>query len=285
MNVFLTGATGYIGTAVAERLRSAGHDVTGLARSDTAAGRLRAAGITSVRGDFSDPASVGSAARAADGVISMATTYDPSIDGPAIDVMLEGLAGSNKPFIYTSGIWSHGDTGGKVVDETTPPKPAELVRWRQAVEQRVIDGARRGIRTVVIRAGDRIWPRRRNPGRLRPISTEGWRRPPRRHRPEPLAAGTRRRPGGPLSGGAGACSCGFAVSWCQRAVAPGGRDRGRGESRGWRRWPHGGVAAAGGPSEARRLRRRPSARPAGVRQARAGVAGVAALPARCARGS
>jgi nucleoside-diphosphate-sugar epimerase len=151
MKVFLTGASGYIGGAVADRLRAAGHKLTGLARSDAAAQKLEAAGITPVRGDFSNPKSVGTAARTADGVISMATTYDPTIDGPAIDAILEALAGSNKPFVYTSGIWSHGDTAGKVVDETTPPKPAALVAWRQAVEDRVRDGAKRGIRTTVIR--------------------------------------------------------------------------------------------------------------------------------------
>jgi nucleoside-diphosphate-sugar epimerase len=151
MKVFLTGATGYIGSAVAEHLRAAGHHLTGLARSDAAAAKLTAAGIEPVRGDFADPQSVGRAARTAEGVISMATTYDPKIDGPAVDAMLDALAGSNKPFIYTSGIWSHGDTGGKVVDETSPPRPAALVQWRQAVEERVLQAAKRGIRTVVIR--------------------------------------------------------------------------------------------------------------------------------------
>jgi nucleoside-diphosphate-sugar epimerase len=151
MKVFLTGATGYIGTAVADRLRAAGHAITGLARSDEAAARLKSSGITPARGDFTDPASVGSAARQADGVISMATTYNPAIDGPAIDSILEALAGTNKPFVYTSGIWSHGDTGGAVVDETSPPRPAALVAWRQGVEDRVQAAARRGIRTVVIR--------------------------------------------------------------------------------------------------------------------------------------
>jgi nucleoside-diphosphate-sugar epimerase len=151
MQVFLTGATGYIGSAVAERLRAAGHRLTALARSDDSVAKLKSAGIQPVRGDFSDPKSVTSAARAADGVISMATTYDPTIDGPAIDAILDTLAGSNNPFIYTSGIWSHGDTEGRVVDESSPPKPAELVKWRQAVEERVLQGAKRGIRTVVIR--------------------------------------------------------------------------------------------------------------------------------------
>src|SRR3954463_9241940 len=151
MRIFLTGASGYIGSAVAERLRAAGHQLTGLARSDAASSKLRSAGVQPVRGDFSDPKSVGQAAGAADGAISLATTYDPSIDGPAIDAILEALAGSNKPFIYTSGIWSHGDTGGQVVDETSPPHPASLVAWRQAVEDRVLAGAKLGIRTTVIR--------------------------------------------------------------------------------------------------------------------------------------
>jgi nucleoside-diphosphate-sugar epimerase len=151
MKVFLTGATGYIGSAVAERLRAAGHEVSALARSDAAAAKLAATGIRGVPGDFSDPRSITGAAREADGVISLATTYDPAIDGPAIDAILEALSGSNKPFIYTSGIWSHGDTGGKVVDETSPPRPAQIVSWRQAVEDRVLQASGRGVRSIVIR--------------------------------------------------------------------------------------------------------------------------------------
>jgi nucleoside-diphosphate-sugar epimerase len=151
MRVFLTGATGYIGTAVAERLLAAGHQLTALARSESSLNKLQAAGISPVRGDFAEPTTVGPAATATDGVISLATTYDAAIDGPAIDAILRALDGSNKPFIYTSGIWSHGDTAGRVVDETSPPKPAALVAWRQAVEERVLASARRGIRSVVIR--------------------------------------------------------------------------------------------------------------------------------------
>ena len=186
MKVFLTGATGHIGSAVTERLRAAGHEVSALARSDTSAGKLAATGIRAVRGDFSDPRSITAAAREADGVISLATTYDPSIDGPAIDTILDALSGSNKPFIYTSGIWSHGDTGGKVVDETAPPKPAQIVSWRQAVEDRVLQGSGRGIRS-----GDPsrhcVWPGWRHSGRVRRVRAEGRCRAVRRYRRESLA--------------------------------------------------------------------------------------------------
>lgn len=151
MQVFITGATGYIGTAVAERLREAGHSISALVRSDASAAKATAAGLTPIPGNLESPAGVGAAARTADGVINLATTYDPAIDGPAIDAILEALAGSNKPFIYTSGIWSHGNTGDTVVDENSPPDPVELVRWRVAVEDRVLAAARRGVRAIVIR--------------------------------------------------------------------------------------------------------------------------------------
>jgi len=151
MKVFLTGATGYIGSAVSERLRASGHEITALARSEASSAKLRSAGIVPLRGDFGNPASVSAAAREADGVISMATTYDPAIDGPAIDAMLDALAGSNKPLIYTSGIWSHGNPRDEIVNETSPVRPAQIVGWRQAVEDRVLHAASRQIRTVIIR--------------------------------------------------------------------------------------------------------------------------------------
>jgi nucleoside-diphosphate-sugar epimerase len=151
MRVFVTGATGYIGSAVAEHLRAAGHEVEGLARTDAAGQRLLRAGVRPVRGDFGDLDRLAATARAADGVISLGTTYDPAVDGAAVDAMLDALAGSGKPFLYTSGIWSHGDTGGRIVDETTPARPAELVAWRVAVEERVLAAAERNVRSVVIR--------------------------------------------------------------------------------------------------------------------------------------
>jgi nucleoside-diphosphate-sugar epimerase len=151
MKVFITGASGYIGTAVVERLRAAGHQIYGLARSDAAAAKLEAAGVLPVRGDLTRSETLTEPARTSDAVINLGTTYDANVDVPAIDVLLRALEGSGKPFIYTSGIWSHGDTHGRVVDESSPPEPVPLVAWRVGVEERVLEAARHGVRSVVIR--------------------------------------------------------------------------------------------------------------------------------------
>src|SRR3954467_10532605 len=137
MQVFLTGATGYIGSAVAAALRAAGHEVAGLARSDAAVERLERSGVRPVRGDLADAAVLERGSRAADAVIHTGTTNDaraPEVDRAAVDAILRALDGSGKPFVYTSGIWVYGDTKGRIVDETTQLTPAPIVAWRPAVE-------------------------------------------------------------------------------------------------------------------------------------------------------
>jgi len=153
MKVFLAGATGYIGSAVADALRGAGHQVSGLARSDAAATRLTGMGIETVRGDFADPASVARAARAADAVVSAASANVPATDIAAVRAVLDALRGSGKPFVYTSGIWAYGDTGGRVVTEDTPPNPAALAAWRPAIDREVLQSAADKVRSVVIQPG------------------------------------------------------------------------------------------------------------------------------------
>jgi nucleoside-diphosphate-sugar epimerase len=151
MNIFLTGATGYIGSAVADALIQAGHSVTGLARSDEAAAQLRLNGITPHHGDLTSPASLISAVTALDGVIHTGTTNDGRLDQAAISAMLAALEGSGKPFVYTSGVWVLGNTGDTPADENAPLNPAALVAWRPAVERMVLDSARLGVRPIVIR--------------------------------------------------------------------------------------------------------------------------------------
>jgi nucleoside-diphosphate-sugar epimerase len=153
MNVFLTGATGYIGGAVADALIAAGHRVTGLARSDEAAEKLERNRIAVHRGDISSPGTLVNAAKESDGVIHAGTTNNGDLDKAAVEAMLDALHGSGKPFLYTSGIWVLGNTGGVAADESFPLNPIPKVAWRPAVERAVLDAAAQGVRTIVIRPG------------------------------------------------------------------------------------------------------------------------------------
>ena len=110
MQIFLTGATGFIGSHILPELLEAGHQVRGLARSDTGAKQLTAAGATVHRGDLDDPTTLRSGAENADAVIHCAFDHDFSRfvenchkDKRNIEAMGEALAGSARPFVITSG--------------------------------------------------------------------------------------------------------------------------------------------------------------------------------------
>ena len=154
MEVFLTGATGYIGTSVAEALQKAGHKVTGLARTPERAKQIEARGVRAYLGDLLKPETVAAPARAAEGVIHTASTNDANsaqADAAAVRAILKSLEGSGKPFVYTSGVWVLGSTGDKVANEQTPLNPTPLVAHRPAVEQEVLGYKDRGVRAIVIR--------------------------------------------------------------------------------------------------------------------------------------
>ncbi|MBK9165839.1 MAG: NAD-dependent epimerase/dehydratase family protein [Bryobacterales bacterium] len=154
MDIFLTGATGYIGSAVAEALVRAGHSVVAAARSDEQARELGAKGYRTARADLRDPASLATAATAADGVIHTAFAWAPdsgAVDHAAVAAMVGALDGSGKPFLYTSGVWVMGDTGGRVAGEMVRLVPAAIVAWRPEVERIVLDAVEKQVRGIVIR--------------------------------------------------------------------------------------------------------------------------------------
>jgi nucleoside-diphosphate-sugar epimerase len=153
MDVFLTGGTGLVGSAVLRALLEDGHTVHALARSDSSAQQLESAGATVVRGDVDDPALLAEAARAADGFVHTAAGSDggdADRDAALLDAVLPALAGSGKPYVHTSGVWVH---GAGQVDEETPFDPPQLTAWRLPLDARVRAAAADGVRSVVIAPG------------------------------------------------------------------------------------------------------------------------------------
>lgn len=156
MRVFITGATGYIGSAICDALRAAGHQAVGLARTDEKAALLASRGDGAIRGSLADREVLKEGCRQADAVIHCALSFTPdagAIDRAATEAMLEALAGSGKPFVYTSGVWVYGDTGDRMLGEVAPLNPPPLVAWRPAVEEVALEARERGIKSMVFRPG------------------------------------------------------------------------------------------------------------------------------------
>ena len=158
MKIFVTGGTGYIGSAVALRLKKAGHIVSALVRSAEKAKELQAAGVKIVQGELGNPAGYAAAAYGSDAVVHTAHDHGPQsveLDKKTITAardLLRGRVGAT--LIYTSGVWVNGNTEGDgPVDETAPLAPAQIVAWRPAHEQLALEAQKDGIRAVVVRPG------------------------------------------------------------------------------------------------------------------------------------
>src|SRR6478735_2762265 len=111
MHIFITGGSGWIGSAAAAELIAAGHEITGLARSDASADALVAAGIAPLRGDLRDTETLRAGAEAADGVLHLGFIHDFSdyvgaglVERAAVTTLGDALAGSDRPFVVASGV-------------------------------------------------------------------------------------------------------------------------------------------------------------------------------------
>ncbi len=156
MHIFVTGGSGQTGPAIVTELIAAGHTVTGLARSDTAAARVGKLGADVRRGSLDDLETLATGARAADGVIHMAFGGDfsnpPSMtarDCAAINALGQALAGSAKPLVITSGTLVM--PPGRVTTEHDAPDPQSLGSLRIPGERACLAFADQGVRAIVLR--------------------------------------------------------------------------------------------------------------------------------------
>jgi len=155
MRVFVTGASGYLGAAIAARLVQGGFEVQGLIRGKDHAAGLRALGVRPVVGDLEKPESFVPDLKNCDAVVHAAARPGPGaprLDQLALEaVRASAVDGRLRHVLYTSGVWVHGQTGDRVEDETAATRPAALVAWRPAHEDVALDLVEHEVHVAILR--------------------------------------------------------------------------------------------------------------------------------------
>ena len=156
MRVFVTGASGWIGSAVVDELLATGHEVTGLARSDASAAKLAAKGAEVRRGDLDDLAGIRAGAEAADAVIHLANKHDfanPAVSNAAeraaVETIGDALSGSGRPLLLASGV--AGIRQGRPATEADASPFHGPDSPRGGAENLALEYADRGVRPVSLR--------------------------------------------------------------------------------------------------------------------------------------
>jgi nucleoside-diphosphate-sugar epimerase len=157
MKVFVTGASGYLGSAVVQELVRAGHQVTGVSRSGERDGALAHLGARPIRGELGSLSALRDAMAEHDALVHLAVDYGlgPPADREAIEAMLAagGHVGRAMAVVYTSGVWVIGEAKTPATEGVPLVRPAQAVAWRPAHEKRVLESATDRLATAVIRPG------------------------------------------------------------------------------------------------------------------------------------
>ena len=151
MKILLTGGTGYVGSAVLDRLTSAGHEVTAVVRSDDSRAKVEQTGATGLVGDLFDSAWLREQLATHDAAIHTAAgsdADDQALNTSVVDAAIAAFGGTDNPFVLTGGVWTYGS--GDDLTEDRDPNPIPLTAWRVPLEQRLLES---DVRATVVQPG------------------------------------------------------------------------------------------------------------------------------------
>ncbi|MEG9226632.1 NAD-dependent epimerase/dehydratase family protein [Aeromicrobium sp. Sec7.5] len=148
MKILLTGGTGYIGSAVLDRLTAAGHEVTAVVRSDDSRAKVEPTGATGLVGDLFDSAWLREQLTTHDAAIHTAAgsdADDQALNTSVVEAAIAAFGGTTNPFVLTGGVWTYGS--GADLAEDREPNPVPLTAWRVPLEHQLLDS---GLRATVV---------------------------------------------------------------------------------------------------------------------------------------